>query len=107
MVDPEPVTAAELLRILAQAYAGRAPSYRLPSRMVETALRVPAVQQAFGGAPRESIRYLNHPVRFDVRRASDVLGGAAGLRVPRFAEYAPALVRFFREHEDDPRLVPA
>ena len=56
------------------------------------------------GAPRESIRYLNHPVSFDVRRASDVLGGAAGLRVPRFAEYAPALVRFFREHEDDPRL---
>jgi nucleoside-diphosphate-sugar epimerase len=102
MVDPEPVTAAELLRILARAYAGRAPSYRLPSRMVEAALRVPAVRQAFGGAPRESIRYLNHPVRFDVRRASDVLGGAAGLRVPRFAEYAPALVSFFREHEDDP-----
>jgi hypothetical protein len=74
--------------------------------MVEAALRVPAVRQAFGGAPRESIVYLNHPVRFDVRRASDVLGGAAGLRVPRFAEYAPALVRFFREHEDEPRLKP-
>src|SRR5919106_336934 len=102
MVDPEPVTAAELLRILAEAYAGRGPSYRLPSRMVETALRVPAVRQAFGGAPRESIRYLNHPVRFDMRRASDVLGGDAGLRVPRFAEYAPAIVSFFREHEDDP-----
>src|SRR5918999_1647880 len=106
MVDPEPVTAAELLRILAEAYAGRGPSYRLPSRMVEAALRVPAVRQAFGGAPRESIVYLNHPVRFDVRRASDVLGGAAGLRVPRFAEYAPALVRFFREHEDEPRFQP-
>jgi nucleoside-diphosphate-sugar epimerase len=102
LVDPEPVTAAELLRILAQAYAGRAPSYRLPSRLVEAALRSPAVRDAFGGAPRESIRYLNHPVRFDARRASDVLGGTAGLRVPRFAEYAPALVRFFREHEDDP-----
>jgi nucleoside-diphosphate-sugar epimerase len=101
MVDPEPVTAAELLRILAEAYAGRGPSYRLPSRMVEAALQLPGVRRAFGGAPPESVRYLNHPVRFDVRRASDVLGGAAGLRVPRFAEYAPALVRFFREHEDD------
>jgi hypothetical protein len=62
------------------------------------------VRQAFGGAPRESIRYLNHPVSFDVRRASDVLGGAAGLRVPRFAEYAPALVDYFRENEDEPRF---
>jgi thioester reductase-like protein len=102
LVDAEPVTAAELMRILAEAYASRAPRYRLPSRLIEAALRVPAVRAAFGGAPRESIRYLNHPVRFDVRRASDVLGGEAGLRVPRFAEYAPALVRFFREHEHDP-----
>jgi nucleoside-diphosphate-sugar epimerase len=102
LVDPEPVTAAELLAILAEAYAGRAPSYRLPATLVAEALRVPVVRGAFGGAPRESIRYLNHPVRFDVRRAADVLGGAAGLRVPRFAEYASSLVRFFREHEDDP-----
>jgi nucleoside-diphosphate-sugar epimerase len=102
LVDPEPVTAAEVLRILGDAYGAGGPSYRLPPRMVASALRVPAVREAFGGAPRESIRYLNHPVRFDVRRAADVLGRAAGLRVPRFAEYAPALVRFFREHEDDP-----
>ena len=75
---------------------------RLPPRLVSTTLRVRAVRAMFGGAPPESIRYLNHPVRFDARRAADVLGGDAGLRVPRFAEYAPALVRYFREHEDDP-----
>jgi thioester reductase-like protein len=102
LVDPEPVTAAELLGILAETYAGRGPRYRLPPRLIQTALRAAPLREAFGGAPPESIRYLNHPVRFDVRRAADVLGGAAGLRVPRFAEYAPALVRFFREHEHDP-----
>jgi thioester reductase-like protein len=101
LVDPEPVTAADVLGILAEAYAGRGPSYRLPPRLVAGALHVPAVRAMFGGAPSESIRYLNHPVRFDVRRAAEVLGGGAGLRVPRFADYAPALVRFFREHEDD------
>jgi nucleoside-diphosphate-sugar epimerase len=106
LVDPEPVTAAELLGILAEAYAGRAPGYRLPPALVTAALRVPAVRAAFGGAPPESIRYLNHPVRFDARRAADVLGGDAGLRVPRFAEYAPALVRFFREHQDEPAFTP-
>jgi nucleoside-diphosphate-sugar epimerase len=102
LVDPEPVTAAEVLGILAEGYAGRGPSYRLPPRLVAGVLQVPAVQAMFGGAPSESIRYLNHPVRFDVRRAAEVLGRAAGLRVPRFADYAPALIRFFREHEDDP-----
>jgi thioester reductase-like protein len=106
LVDPEPVTAVELLGILSEAYAGREPSLRLPPRVVANALRVPALREMFGGAPRESISYLNHPVRFDVRRAADVLGRDAGLRVPRFAEYAPALVRFFREHEDDPALTP-
>src|SRR5918999_3275847 len=106
LVDPEPVTAVELLRSLSEAYAGRAPSYRLPPQVVANSLRVPAVRAMFGGAPRESIRYLNHPVRFDVGRAAEVLGGDAGLRVPRFPEYAPALVDFFREHEDDPRLAP-
>ena len=58
------------------------------------------------GAPRESIRYLNHPVRFDTRRASDVLA-SQGLRCPRFDEYVGAMVRFFREHEDDPAFGPA
>jgi nucleoside-diphosphate-sugar epimerase len=105
LVDPEPVTAAELLRILAEAYAGRGPAYRLSPRLVANALRVPAMRTMFGGAPRESIRYLNHPVRFDVRRAADVLGGA-GLRVPRFEEYVDELVGFFRRHEDDPAFIP-
>ena len=105
LVDPEPVSAAELLRILSRGYAGRGPAYRVAPGLVAEALRVPAVRAMFGGAPRESIRYLNHPVSFDVRQAADVLGGA-GLRVPRFEEYAGNLVRFFRDHEHDPSFVP-
>ena len=105
LVDPEPVTAAELMGLLGELYAGHAPRYRLPAPIVSSALRVPAVREAFGGAPREAIRYLNHPVRFDARRAAAVLGGA-GLRVPRFEDYAETLVRFFREHEDDPAYLP-
>ena len=52
-------------------------------------------------APSESISYLNHPVRFDTRRASEILA-RNGLRCPRFEEYVTPVVRFFREHEDDP-----
>jgi thioester reductase-like protein len=105
LVDPEPVTAGELLATLSSEYAGRKPAYRVPPGVVTASLRVPAVRAAFGGAPGESIRYLNHPVRFDTRRADDVLS-RAGLRVPRFEEYAPAMVHFFREHENEPGYLP-
>jgi thioester reductase-like protein len=106
LVDPEPVTASELLTLLAREYAGREPGYRLPPGLVESALRLDAVRGMFGGAPRESIKYLNHPVRFDTRRASDLLS-AQGLRCPRFEEYVAPMVRFFREQEQDPAFAPA
>jgi hypothetical protein len=64
------------------------------------------VREYYGGAPRESIRYLNHPQRFDTREAGDMLG-RAGIRCPRFDEYVGAMVAYFKEHEDDPALQPA
>ena len=78
---------------------------RVPATLVAESLRLKVVRDMFEGAPRESIVYLNHPVRFDTRRA-EVLLGRHGLRCPRFDEYAPAVVRFFREHENDPALRP-
>ena len=105
LVDPEPVTASELLTMLAKEYAGREPAYRLAPALVETSLRFELVRGLFAGAPRESITYLNHPVRFDTRNAGDLLA-AQGLRCPRFDEYVAAMVRFFREHEEDPAFAP-
>ncbi len=101
LCDPAPVSAAELMRTFARLYAGREPSYTVPSALLVRALRVGAISKAFGGTPAESIIYLNHPVEFDTTRADAVLG-RAGLRCPRFVEYAPRLVEFFREHQDDP-----
>jgi thioester reductase-like protein len=106
LVDPEPVTAAELARILAREYAGKEPSYRLPPQVIEQALKAKPVRDLFAGAPSESVQYLNHPVRFDTRRASDILE-RNGMRCPRFEEYAGAMVRFFREHQDDAQYRPA
>jgi thioester reductase-like protein len=106
LVDPEPASAAELMRIFAAEYSGRAPSYRLPSRVVEGSLRIKAVRRLLDGTPRESIVYLNHPVSFDTTAATALLA-RHGLRCPRFAEYAPNLVRFFRDHEHEPAYAPA
>ena len=106
LCDPDPVSAAELMRTFSRLYAGRLPSYRLPPGIIDRSLRYAIVRKAFGGTPRESIVYLNHPVSFDTTRADAVLG-RADLRCPRFGEYAPRLVEFFRAHQDDPALVPA
>lgn len=101
LCDPDPLSSHELVELLAGLYAGRKPAYRLPPRGVTAALRSRAIRDFYGGVPAESVRYLNHPVRYDARRATELLS-AADLRCPRFGEYAPAIVDFFRRHEDDP-----
>ncbi len=105
LCDPAPVSSAELMRTFARLYAGREPSYHVPPGLLDRSLRLAAVRKAFGGTPRESIVYLNHPVEFDTTRADAVLG-RAGMRCPRFADYAPKLVEFFSAHEDDPAFGP-
>jgi thioester reductase-like protein len=105
LVDPEPLTTRELLTTLSQEYAGRAPRGRIAPKLVEGSLRLPPVQKAFGGTPRESIAYLNHRVTFDTRRAVDLLS-PQGLRPPKFGDYVSAMVSFFREHEGDPAFAP-
>lgn len=106
LVDPEPLSAGELLRLLAERYGARAPKGRIPPAVAEAALRLAPVRSRFGGTPRESIAYLNHPVVFDMRRCVDLLG-AEGLTPPQFAGYAEPLVRFFKDHEHDPAFAPA
>ncbi|MGI8805162.1 MAG: SDR family oxidoreductase [Thermoleophilaceae bacterium] len=106
LVDPEPVSASDVLRLLAREYAGRAPGMRVPPMLVTASLKLPPVRRFYADAPAESLRYLNHPVRFDTRQAGDMLA-RHGLRCPRFEEYVGPMVRFFREHESDPAFVPA
>jgi len=105
LCDPEPLSSAEMFELLAGLYGARHASYRVPPRLVGAALRLRPVRDFYGGVPAESIRYLNHPVRYDTRRAGELLA-ASGLRCPRFSEYAPAMVSFFRAHEEDPALEP-
>jgi thioester reductase-like protein len=106
LVDPEPLSSAEVFRTLAREFDGRTPSFRMPPGVLDRSLKYKRVRAYYGGTPRESIRYLNHPVRFDVTQAAEVLG-RHGLRCPRFPEYVGPMVRFFREHAADPAYRPA
>jgi thioester reductase-like protein len=106
LVDPEPVSSHELARLLAVEYAGREPSLPLPPGVVDRSLKYKRIRRLFGGPPRESIIYLNHPVSFDTTQAAEVLG-RNGLRCPRFPEYVSTMVAFFKANEDDPAFRPA
>ena len=105
LTDPEPLQSQELFETLSQEYAGRGPRFRIAPSLVEASLRLQPVRAAFGGTPRESVVYLNHPVAFDARRAIELLT-PHGLRPPHFGDYVGPMVEFFRRHEDDPALVP-
>jgi thioester reductase-like protein len=100
LTDPEPLSSAEIFALLARTYAGREPSYQAPPALLDQSMRLAPVRALFGGTPRESLRYLNHPVRFDTTQAGVVLG-RKGLRCPRLPEYVGPMVDFFRAHERD------
>jgi thioester reductase-like protein len=103
LVDTDPLSAGQLVRLLSQEYAGRAPWGRVPPAIVAGSLRVGKVRQLMGGAPPESIVYLNHRVTYDTRRAVDLLA-PHGLAPPKFSDYVGPMVRFFEAHEHDPQL---
>ena len=105
LTDPEPLQSHELFEALSNEYAGRAPRFRIPPGLVDTMLRFQPVRDAFGGTPRESVVYLNHPVGFDARRAHELLQ-PHDLRPPHFRDYVGPMVEFFRAHEEDPAFVP-
>jgi thioester reductase-like protein len=104
LVDSEPLTAAELTEALSVEYSGKSPRGRVPPRLAAASLRVKPVRERLGGVPSESVAYLNHPVRFDTRRAAAILE-LRGLRPPHFRDYVGPMVEFFHAHQDDPRFV--
>ncbi len=107
---PRRPRAARVVRALPAAgrrvRRARAALPRAAGACVDRSLRYAAVRRLYGGTPRESMRYLNHPVRFDTTNAVGRCSARQGLRCPRFPEYVGPMVRFFREHEHDDALPP-
>ena len=49
--------------------------------------------------PSPAVDYFVHPTSYDTTNAQAALA-AAGIRVPRFREYAPRLIEFVRAHPE-------
>ncbi|MBJ7330613.1 MAG: SDR family oxidoreductase [Solirubrobacteraceae bacterium] len=106
LVDQQPLSAASLVELLSEVYAGHPPT--LPTWMpsLELALSVKPIRALVGGVPPESLRYLNHPVRYDGTRTAELLG-PHGVTCPPFSSYVGTFVDFFRRHEHDEAYAPA
>jgi thioester reductase-like protein len=105
LVDPNPVSAAELLRLLASSYSQKRLHYRLSQAVLGRAMKSPLVRRMLASTPEESLIYMNHAVTFDTTRATALLA-EHGVRCPRFPDYVDNIVSFFRAHEKDRGFAP-
>lgn len=103
LVDPEPVTAAELMKMLTLELTGKPAVGHMPEAISTAMMRIPPIHKLLGGAPLESLIYLRHHVQFDTRRSKHLLADA-GLGIPRFADYVGPMVDFYRRNQGDPLL---
>ena len=78
---PRAAQLGEMFELLSRALRRPRASYRVPPRVVAAALRFGADPRRLRRHPGESIRYLNHPVRYDTRRAGELLA-ALGPALP-------------------------
>ncbi|MEI2700939.1 MAG: SDR family oxidoreductase [Baekduia sp.] len=106
LVDPDPIDAVHMQHVLMREHLGAEPNVTIPIGPAAEILRLKLARRLANGVPSESLRYLRHPVVYDVSRATEILG-RAGVSCPRFEDYAPAMVRFYEQHADDDAYRPA
>ncbi len=99
LADPHPLTAQELLDVVARATARRVVRVPLPRAAATAALRHIPVVQALTGVPAGFLDYYVLPTHYLTDHARADLDGS-GISCPPFAAYADNLVRFVRAHRE-------
>jgi len=99
LADPQPPTVDEVLDALAEAAGRRVVRIPLPLGVAKWSIeRVPGVYRLMR-IPSSAVDYFVHPTRYDSAATTTTLG-SGGIVCPSFGSYAPALVRFMREHPE-------
>jgi len=113
LTDPQDRRVGEVLNVFAKAAHAPVMSLRLEPALLEPATvmaraasttlrpvrRILEQMLAELGIPRSVIGLLNYPTRFDATNAQRLLG-EAGIRVPRFEDYAWRLWDYWERHLD-------
>ncbi len=113
LTEPKPRRIGEILNLFAEAAHAPKMTMRFDARMfsfVPASVRnavsmLPPVRrivnQVLGdlGLPRDILRFVNYPTRFDNRDAEEALKGS-GIKVPRLEDYAWRLWDYWERHLD-------
>ena len=87
---PESMTVDEIIKTFASATQRKI--VRIPLPMLIARLGAPMLR-----IPRAAVNYFTQPTTYDTTNAQRDLGS---ISVPRFSDYAPRLVEFFRAHPE-------
>lgn len=99
LADPNPLTVAQMVSVLAEATGRRVVKVPLPTGVAKFSLdHVPFVGSVMG-IPAAAIDYYTHPTRYSTSVMEEDLEGTQ-LSVPPFASYAPRLAEFVRAHPE-------
>lgn len=102
LADPNPRPIQQVVDRMLELL-GRPPLRgRLPLALVDNALRSRRLEEWLQ-IPRETVRYLHHPIELDTTRARERLE-PKGIVCPSFVDYLPVLVDYLRKHPDQPFL---
>ena len=113
LTDPRPRRLGEVLNVLAKAAHAPQASIRIDPKLIEhlppdLAAAVAdfepvrrVVEELLKGlaVPREALRFINYPTRFDSQRTTALLA-PAGIRVPPLEDYAWRLWDYWERHLD-------
>lgn len=101
LTDPSPPSALEIARQFARILGKRLAFVPVPL-LVAKALLAPAPLQRLLGMPVQALDYFDNPCCYDASEATRDLA-PLGISCPRFADYAPRLVDFYRARRDGVR----
>ncbi len=95
LTDPEPLSTLQIARLFAALLDKHFAFVPLPLAVARVLVGNP-LSRAFLGMPKESLDYFDNPCRYDAAEATRDLQ-QQGVRCPRFSDYAPALVAFYKK----------
>lgn len=98
LTDPNAPTAREVVETFSELLGRRVMWLPLPLSITSRVMGLPGLENLLG-IPAEILDYFNYPTRFDTTQAVADLDGT-GVACAPFGEYAPNLIRFFREHPE-------
>jgi len=95
LADPAPLTFNEFFDVSADAFKKPRPFVHLPASFFKPLFYAPGMAK-ISGIPKQSFDYSVYPVDWISPLTQKALEGT-GIRCPRFPEYAPALVQYFKD----------